>query len=103
MSNILNKILSRKQEEVTAARAYKSLDYIKKQALAAPIAKDFAGALLSRIKRSKTAVIAEIKKASPSKGVIRENFDPVAIAQSYQMHGAACLSILTDVDFFRAV
>lgn len=61
MSNILNKILSRKQEEVTAARAYKSLDYIKKQALAAPIAKDFAGALLSRIKRSKTAVIAEIK------------------------------------------
>lgn len=101
MSNILNKILSRKQEEVTAARAYKSLDYIKKQALAAPIAKDFAGALLSRIKRSKTAVIAEIKKASPSKGVIRENFDPVAIAQSYQMHGAACLSILTDVDFFQ--
>ncbi len=101
MSNILTKILNRKQEEVTAAKAYKSLDYIKKQALAAPAAKDFSSALLSRVKRSKAAVIAEIKKASPSKGVIRENFDPVAIAQSYQMHGATCLSVLTDVDFFQ--
>jgi indole-3-glycerol phosphate synthase len=100
-ANILEKIIERKWEEVTAAKARKSLEYVKKKAWDAPKAKDFSAALLYKMKRGQAAVIAEIKKASPSKGVIRENFDPVAIAKSYQAHGAACLSVLTDADFFQ--
>lgn len=100
-SNILDKINTRKREEVAAAKAHVSMEALVEQARAQVLAKDFVGALIQKAKRQESAVIAEIKKASPSKGVIRENFDPVAIAKSYQQHGATCLSVLTDVDFFQ--
>lgn len=100
-NNILTRIIARKHEEVAAAQALVPLAQMQALAAAAAPAHDFAAALLSRARQGQAAVIAEIKKASPSKGVIRENFDPVAIAHSYARHGAACLSILTDVDFFQ--
>jgi indole-3-glycerol phosphate synthase len=99
--NILDKINARKREEVMAAKAVTPMSVLVAQAKAQPPAKDFAGALIAKASKGQSAVIAEIKKASPSKGVIRENFDPVALAKSYQAHGATCLSILTDVDFFQ--
>ena len=101
MSDILQKILEVKQAEVACATAKKSYAAIRAEAEAMPPARDFAGAIRARIAAGKPAVIAEIKKASPSKGVIRENFDPAAITKSYEQHGAACLSVLTDVQFFQ--
>lgn len=103
MSNptILDKINARKREEIAAAQAVMPIKRLIEQAKQQVPAKDFVGALIAKATQQQSAVIAEIKKASPSKGVIRQNFDPVAIAQSYQAHGATCLSILTDVDFFQ--
>jgi len=101
VSDILEKILKVKAEEVAAAKAQRPLAAVRAAAEGAPRPRDFTGALRARIAAGKPAVIAEIKKASPSKGVIRENFDPAAIAASYAAHGAACLSVLTDAHFFQ--
>ena len=101
MSDILQKILEVKQAEVARAVAKKPYAAVRAEAEAMPPARDFVGAIRSKIAAGKPAVIAEIKKASPSRGVIRENFDPAAIAKSYEAHGAACLSVLTDVQFFQ--
>ena len=101
MSDILQRIVAVKRTEVAAAKAVISLADIEKAAHAATPARDFAGALRAKIAAGKPAVISEIKKASPSKGVLREHFDPAAIAASYEQHGAACLSVLTDQQFFQ--
>lgn len=101
MSDILDKILKVKAEEVAAAKLLRPLAQVRAAAEAAPAARDFTRALRARIAAGKPAVIAEIKKASPSKGLIRENFDPAAIAASYAAHGAACMSVLTDAHFFQ--
>jgi indole-3-glycerol phosphate synthase len=101
MSDILKRILTVKAEEVRAARAATPLRVLIDAAHEVAPARDFAGALRTRIAARGSAVIAEIKKASPSKGVIRETFDPSAIAASYERHGATCLSVLTDAQFFR--
>lgn len=98
---VLEKILARKAEEVAARRAIVSLDEVEREARKADAPRGFAEALLSRAAQKQPAVIAEIKKASPSKGVIRENFVPADIARSYEAGGAACLSVLTDIDFFQ--
>jgi len=98
---VLKKILTRKREEVTERQSRVSLDQIHKEIEIAAPPRGFAAALAAKIAADQPAVIAEIKKASPSKGVIREHFDPVAIAKSYQQGGATCLSILTDIDFFQ--
>lgn len=101
MSDILQKILARKAEEVQARSARIPLRALSAQVDAAPAVRGFAEALRSRIAARQPAVIAEVKKASPSKGVIRPDFDPAAIARSYEAGDAACLSVLTDVDFFQ--
>ncbi|HEY0562707.1 MAG TPA: indole-3-glycerol-phosphate synthase TrpC, partial [Methylophilus sp.] len=100
MSDILNKILATKVIEVAAAKAKLSLDEVKQLANAQPPARDFVGSIRSKIALGQSAVIAEIKKASPSKGVIRADFKPAEIAQSYEQGGAACLSVLTDEQYF---
>ncbi|MDA8093505.1 MAG: indole-3-glycerol phosphate synthase TrpC [Betaproteobacteria bacterium] len=101
MSDILNKILGVKKDEVAAARKSRSLASVRHDAEHGEPARDFVGALRARIAQGRPAVIAEIKRASPSKGLIRADFDPAAIARSYEEHGAACLSVLTDQQFFR--
>ena len=101
MSGILERIIAAKAEEVATARRAKSEREIAAEAQEAPPPRDFAGALRARIARGGAAVIAEIKKASPSKGVLRPQFDPAAIAATYERHGAACLSVLTDTEFFQ--
>jgi indole-3-glycerol phosphate synthase len=101
MSDILNKILDTKQAEVAAAMVQKPLLQMHEEALTAAPARDFVGAIRSKIAAGKSAVIAEIKKASPSKGVIREDFRPAEIAVTYAAHGAACLSVLTDEQYFQ--
>jgi indole-3-glycerol phosphate synthase len=101
MSDILNKILAVKQEEIAAARLAVPLHSIKEAAMAAAPARDFIGAIRAKLATGQSAVIAEIKKASPSKGVIRADFHPAEIAASYQEGGAACLSVLTDRQFFQ--
>lgn len=99
--DILQKILNRKAEEVAACVARVSLGEIRQRAATADAPRGFVAALRRRIAAGQAGVIAEIKKASPSKGVLREHFDPTAIAQSYAAGGAACLSVLTDIDFFQ--
>jgi indole-3-glycerol phosphate synthase len=101
MSDILNKILAVKAQEVAAAKPVKPLPQLRLDAEQAPPVRDFVGAIRSKIQAGRPAVIAEIKKASPSKGVMREDFRPAEIAASYAAHGAACLSVLTDVQFFQ--
>ena len=101
MADILQRIVAVKTEEVARAKGVKPLAVLRAEAGRAPPARDFAGVLRARIAAGKPAVIAEIKKASPSRGVLREQFDPAAIAASYARHGAACLSVLTDEQFFR--
>lgn len=101
MSNILDKIVAVKQQEITAARKRKSLEVVRADAESRVLTRDFVGAIRAKVAAGKPAVIAEVKKASPSKGVLREDFIPADIAQSYAEHGAACLSVLTDVQFFQ--
>ncbi len=103
MSNtpdILQKIINTKLEEIVQRSKSVTLDQLKQQAKSADAVRGFTQALLNKNAKNQSAVIAEIKKASPSKGVIRENFNPAEIAQSYAEGGAACLSILTDEEYF---
>ncbi|WP_368562526.1 indole-3-glycerol phosphate synthase TrpC [Pseudoxanthomonas sp. UTMC 1351] len=101
MSDILNTILARKAEEIAARSARVPQAELVARAADAPPARGFAAALQAAIAQGDPAVIAEVKKASPSKGVIRPDFRPADIAVSYEFGGAACLSVLTDVDFFQ--
>lgn len=101
MSDILKRIVAVKHEEIQAARASRGLASLRRDAESAGDLRDFAGAMRSRIGQGHSAVIAEIKKASPSKGVLREHFVPAEIALSYESGGAACLSVLTDEQFFQ--
>ena len=101
MTDILEKITAVKHQEVAAAKKRKSLEAVRADAESRVLTRDFVGALRSKIAAGQSAVIAEIKKASPSKGVLRADFEPADIAQSYAEHGAACLSVLTDKDFFQ--
>lgn len=101
MSDILNRILTVKREEIAAARRVEPLESIREAAAWAPPPRDFVGAIRDRIAAGRPAVIAEIKKASPSKGVLRTDFQPADIARSYERGGAACLSVLTDRQFFQ--
>ena len=98
---ILRKILARKAEEVAARQAKASLGSLESRISEQSPARGFAAAMASRVAEAAPAVIAEAKKASPSKGVIRADFDPAGIAESYQRGGATCLSVLTDIDFFQ--
>ncbi|MDR2000361.1 MAG: indole-3-glycerol phosphate synthase TrpC [Zoogloeaceae bacterium] len=101
MSDILQKILAVKREEIAAAQAVKPLATLRAEAEAQLPPRDFLGAIREKISRGNAAIIAEIKKASPSKGVLRPDFRPADIAASYAQHGAACLSVLTDRQFFQ--
>ena len=99
--DILKKILDRKAEEVAACKRSAALDVVKRQAADADPVRGFKAALQEKIQAGVAAVIAEIKKASPSRGILRQDFDPEQIAISYEKGGAACLSVLTDIDFFK--
>jgi indole-3-glycerol phosphate synthase len=101
MSDILNKIVAVKREEIAAAIKRKSFATMRADAESRVLTRDFVGALRAKIKAGHAAVIAEVKKSSPSKGVLREEFIPADIAQTYEEHGAACLSVLTDRQFFQ--
>ena len=105
MSDILNKILDVKADEVSAAKKYQALASLRRDvesdvALRSQL-RGFESSIRNKIAAGKAGVIAEIKKASPSKGILREDFHPADIAQSYAQHGAACLSVLTDKQFFQ--
>jgi indole-3-glycerol phosphate synthase len=100
MSDILEKIIAVKHEEVRAAQLSAPLEELRLEASTRDL-RDFVGALRAKHDNGQAAVIAEVKKASPSKGVLRENFEPAEIARSYAEGGAACLSVLTDVQFFQ--
>ena len=101
VSTILRQILARKHEEVAQRRASDSLGSLEQRIAGQSAVRGFADALLRRATATEPAVIAEVKKASPSKGIIRADFQPAQIASSYQKGGAACLSVLTDIDFFQ--
>ena len=101
MSDILRRILARKAEEVSERAARMPLTELEARCADLPDPRGFVAALEAKIEAGRAAVIAEIKKASPSKGVIRQDFRPAEIAMSYEFGGAACLSVLTDVDFFQ--
>ena len=105
MADILQKILATKYQEVAESREQCALEVIREQAHRAPPARDFVGAIRAKHLAGKIAVIAEIKKASPSAGVFRAkldgDFDPISFARSYENHGAACLSVLTDREYFQ--
>lgn len=99
--DILVKILNRKREEITERSKQVSMGTLKQQCQSADAVRGFINSIENKINNNQSAVIAEIKKASPSKGLLRENFEPAEIAKSYANHGAACLSILTDKDYFQ--
>ncbi len=101
MSDILDKIVAVKHQEVAAAQKRKPLDVVRADAESRILTRDFVGAMRAKMTAGLPAVIAEVKKASPSKGVLRADFIPADIAQSYAEFGAACLSVLTDVQFFQ--
>ena len=101
MSDILQRILATKRAEIAEAQRTIPLDEIERRARAQGPARDFVGALQAKFAGGSAAVIAEMKRASPSRGLLRENFDPAAIAKSYESGGAACLSVLTDKDYFQ--
>ena len=101
MSDILDKIVAVKRQEVAAALARKPLSAMRADAESRVLTRDFVGAMRAKIAAGRPAVIAEVKKASPSKGILRPDFIPADIAQSYAEHGAACLSVLTDQQFFQ--
>jgi indole-3-glycerol phosphate synthase len=100
-ADILERIVAVKREEIAAAKARRDLASLRRDAESLGGVRDFAGALRKQIAAGRPAVIAEVKKASPSKGVLRERFAPAEIAVSYARHGAACLSVLTDERFFQ--
>ncbi len=99
--DILIKILNRKREEINERSAKVSIEVLKQQCKNADAVRGFIKSIENKINNNQSAVIAEIKKASPSKGLLRKNFEPAEIARSYASHGAACLSILTDKDYFQ--
>ena len=98
---ILRKILDRKMQEVAACKSQRDMEALMHDIALQTEPRGFVTAIQRKLAASQSAVIAEVKKASPSKGVIRENFDPAQIAVSYESGGAACLSVLTDIDFFQ--
>lgn len=98
---VLRKIVARKHEEVAARQALRSREWLEHQLADVRETRGFVQHIESRLEQGQPAVIAEIKKASPSKGVIREDFRPAEIAASYESGGACCLSVLTDIDFFQ--
>ncbi len=99
--DILKKILNRKREEIAERSKKVAIDDLKKQTVDAPEVRGFVDAIRTQLSQGRPAVIAEIKKASPSKGLLRKNFKPAEIAVSYEAGGATCLSVLTDADFFQ--
>ena len=101
--DILEKIVEVKHQEVAAAKKRKPLAAMQSEAYGRVLVRDFEAALRAKMDQGQSAVIAEVKKASPSKGLLRANFEPADIAQSYAEHGAACLSVLTDSDFFQGI
>lgn len=101
MENILDRILATKRDEVAQAQTQCSLAQVRRDAEDRRDVRDFVAAIRNKLEHDRPAVIAEIKKASPSKGVLRENFDPAAIGASYAENGAACLSVLTDAQYFK--
>ena len=105
MSDILNKILGVKADEIAAAKKYRDLASLRREVESDTEARrairNFESGLRAKIAAGQAGVIAEVKKASPSKGVLRPDFRPAEIAASYAAHGAACLSVLTDVNFFQ--
>ena len=101
MSDILDKIIAVKRDEISLARRKRELASVRRDAEQLGGQRDFIGAIRQKIAAGQAGVIAEVKKASPSKGVLRENFVPAAIAESYETHGAATLSVLTDLNFFQ--
>jgi len=101
VADILQRILETKRGEIEVARRALPQDELEARARAAPVPRDFVGALRAKIAAGRPAVIAEIKRASPSKGLLRADFDPAAISRSYEAGGAACLSVLTDRQYFQ--
>jgi indole-3-glycerol phosphate synthase len=101
LSDVLERIVAVKRAEVAAAKARVAPGEVERRARAAEAPRDFVGALRAKVAAGHAAVIAEIKKASPSKGVLRADFDPASIAKSYETGGAACMSVLTDKEFFQ--